>query len=135
MYNREYSSRKWREDNVKEIAIRESVKNREKETGLRVCRVCKKEKPFEKFPKNGVGVNGNQLYNKKCILCTSQSIKKWREDNYEERLSYRKKFYSDNKDRLKQRKKKYYQSEQGKSARQKYNEENKEKRNCYSFIT
>ena len=130
-YNREYNSKKWRKDNAEEIVIRESVKNREKETGLRVCIICKEEKRFKMFPENGVGINGNQLYTKKCILCTGQSIQKWRKENYEERLSYRKKFYGENKERLIQRKKEYYQSEQGKTYRNKYNEENKEKRNKY----
>ena len=130
-YNREYSSRKWREDNAEKIEIRKATEVREKETGLRICRVCKKEKPFEEFPKNGISINGNQLYNKKCILCTSQSIKKWRNENYEERLEYRKNFYWENKEKLSKKSKEYYQTEQGKSARKKYNEDNKENRNEY----
>lgn len=121
------------ERRAKIIAVRDkdkiAARKREEETGLRVCRNCKEEKPFSEYQKNGIGINGQQLYDRKCTKCSSARIQKWREDNYQERFAYRRKYREDNVERLKAKSKKYYYSEQGKKIRAEYNEKNKPIRN------
>lgn len=118
---------------AKIIAVRDkykiAAKKREEETGLRVCKTCKEEKPFSEYQKNGIGAKGQQLYDGKCTKCTNARIQKWREDNFEERFTYRKKYREENTERLKEKNKRYYNSEEGKKVRQKNYERNKPIRN------
>ena len=122
--------KKWR---AKIIAVRDkdkiAARKREQETGLRVCKKCKEEKPFSEFQKNGIGAKGQQLYHRVCTKCSSARIQKWRKDNYEERFTYRKRYREENVEKLKAKKKRYYNSEEGQKTRKEYYEKNKPIRN------
>ena len=123
-YNKKYNARKWIEDNAEKIAERKAIKKREKETKLRVCKICGDEKSLNDFPKNGISSSENQLWQKRCILCSNTAIQKWRVDNYEERFAYRKRYYQENEVKIKKRKKNHYNNNPDK--RKEYYEANRE---------
>ncbi|MDC0001388.1 hypothetical protein OAD81_03945 [Flavobacteriaceae bacterium] len=124
-YNRELLRKKAALKNKDKIEARQ----REKETGLRVCNTCNKEKPFSEFGKqnNKSKVTGETLYLKRCIKCTSIRIQEWREKNHEERFAYRKKYREENIENIKNKREALYNSEQGKKYRDEYLKENKER--------
>lgn len=119
----EYEIKKRKEKNKIKLAVKE----RERVSGMRICKTCKKEKPFSEYakqPKKSL-VTGEILYYYQCIKCISARIQKWREENYDERFAYRKKHREKNKDKLKEKSKKYYEENQDKIKL--YRDENKEK--------
>jgi hypothetical protein len=78
------------------------------------CTVCKLEKPVDLFPKTG-GV---------CKRCKCDRQKAYYRRNREERISYNKKYYSENSEILKAKVKDYRQKNQG--IVKSYRERNKE---------
>ena len=87
-----------------------AAKKREEQTNLRVCKICKEEKPFDEFPPRKSTVTGQTLYLHTCTVCNNARIQKWRVDNYDERREYRDKYYKENYDKIREKGKKWYHS-------------------------
>jgi hypothetical protein len=95
-----------------------AAKKREEQTNLRVCKICKEEKPFDEFPPRKSIVTGQTLYLHTCTVCNNARIQKWRVDNYDERREYRDKYYKENYDKIREKGKKWYHSNPDKVKKQ-----------------
>jgi len=74
---------------------------------MKQCTKCKINKILEDFPKSKRFKSG---YNSICKICCNLINKKYRNDNHESFLNYRKQHYHDNIDKMRAAKKKYYAS-------------------------
>ena len=80
---------------------------------MKVCTVCKAEKPFEAFSKNKGRKDG---HHNACKKCKSESDKRSYEKNREKRIANMKRYYNENKDWFLDECKKYREQNKEKIA-------------------
>jgi hypothetical protein len=96
------------------------------EQGIKVCRICKEEKPFNEFSKNKRSAYG---FNNECKSCFRQYQKQYLEENKERVRESKKQYYQENKEQQKERARQYRQENKEliRERKKQYHKENKER--------